>query len=45
MKKPRSILDRLLAYTYNGTLFVPKTETEQKMRTFVNLIAKNVYSK
>lgn len=43
MKKPRSQLDKLLGYTNNGTLFVPITKTEQKMRTFVSLIAKKVY--
>jgi selenocysteine lyase/cysteine desulfurase len=44
LKKPRSQINKLLALAYNGTLFVPKTKTEQKMRSFVNLIAKKVYS-
>ena len=44
MKKPRSQINKLLALAYNGTLFVPKTKTEQRMRSFVNLIAKKVYS-
>ncbi|HEC64743.1 MAG TPA: aminotransferase class V-fold PLP-dependent enzyme, partial [bacterium] len=44
MKKPRSQINKLLAYTYNGTLFVPKTKTEEKMKGFVNLISRKVYS-
>jgi selenocysteine lyase/cysteine desulfurase len=43
MKKSRSVLNKLLAYTYNGTLFVPKTKTEEKMKAFVKLVAKKVY--
>jgi len=44
MKKQRSQINKLLGYAYNGTLFVPKTKTEQKMRSFVNLLVKKVYS-
>ena len=44
MKKPRSQINKLLAQTYNGTFSVPKTKTEEKMRAFVNLIARRVYS-
>ncbi|MHA1987906.1 MAG: aminotransferase class V-fold PLP-dependent enzyme [Promethearchaeota archaeon] len=44
MKKPRSPINKLLSYTYNGTLFVPKTKTEERIKGFVKLIAKKVYS-
>ena len=44
MKKPRSQINKLLSYTYNGTLFVPKTKTEERIKGFVKLIVKKVYS-
>lgn len=44
MKRPRSQINKLLSYTYNGTLFVPKTKTEERIQGFVKLIAKKVYS-
>jgi selenocysteine lyase/cysteine desulfurase len=44
MKKPRSQINKLLSYTYNGTLFVPKTKTEERIKGFVKLITKKVYS-
>ncbi|MHA2280389.1 MAG: aminotransferase class V-fold PLP-dependent enzyme [Promethearchaeota archaeon] len=44
MNKPRSQINTLLAYTYNGTLFIPKTKTEEKMKTFVKLIIRNIFS-
>jgi selenocysteine lyase/cysteine desulfurase len=43
-QKPRSILDRLLGYTNNGTLFIPRTKTEDKIKSYVNSITKKVYS-
>ncbi|MFX0081911.1 MAG: aminotransferase class V-fold PLP-dependent enzyme [Candidatus Hodarchaeota archaeon] len=41
--KPRSIMDKLFGYTNNGTLFVPRTKTEEKIKHFVNKIVKKVY--
>ncbi|MFX0138493.1 MAG: aminotransferase class V-fold PLP-dependent enzyme, partial [Candidatus Hodarchaeota archaeon] len=43
-QKPRTIIDKLLGYTNNGTLFLPKTKTEEKIRNYVNNITKKVYS-
>ncbi|MFX1303769.1 MAG: aminotransferase class V-fold PLP-dependent enzyme [Promethearchaeota archaeon] len=42
--KPRSMINKLLGYTHNGTLFLPKTRTEEKIRNFVNNITKKVFS-
>ncbi|MHA2179850.1 MAG: aminotransferase class V-fold PLP-dependent enzyme [Promethearchaeota archaeon] len=44
MNKPRFPLNKLLAYTYNGTLYVPKTKIEEKIKTFVKMITRNIYS-
>ena len=44
MNKPRSQMNKLLADTCNGTLFIPKTKTEEKMKVLVKLIARNIYS-
>ncbi|MHA2340163.1 MAG: hypothetical protein ACXACX_22920, partial [Candidatus Hodarchaeales archaeon] len=44
MNKPRFPLNKLLAYTYNGTLYVPKTKIEEKIKTFVKMITNNIYS-
>ncbi len=44
MKKPRSQINKLLSYIYNGTVFVPKTKTGEKIKGFVKLIIKKVYS-
>ena len=44
LKQLRSQINKLLSYTYNGTLFVPKTKTEERIKAFVKLIAKKVYS-
>ena len=43
-KKPRSFINTLLARTHNGTLFLPKTKTEEKIKRFVERIVENVYS-
>ncbi|MFX0105980.1 MAG: aminotransferase class V-fold PLP-dependent enzyme [Candidatus Hodarchaeota archaeon] len=43
-QKPRSLINKLLGYTNNGTLFLPKTKTEVKIRNFVNNITKKIYS-
>jgi len=43
-QKPRSKINKLLGYTNNGTLFVPRTKTEEKIRSYVNSITKTVYS-
>ena len=43
-QKPRTIINKLLGYTNNGTLFVPRTNTEEKIRIFVNNATKKVYS-
>ncbi|MHA2391667.1 MAG: aminotransferase class V-fold PLP-dependent enzyme [Promethearchaeota archaeon] len=42
-KKPRSMLNKLLGYSNNGTLFIPKTKTEQKIRRFVEITVKKVF--
>jgi selenocysteine lyase/cysteine desulfurase len=41
--KPRSIMNKLLAQTYNGTLFLPKTKTEQKIKSFVDLTTRKIF--
>ncbi|MFX0134534.1 MAG: aminotransferase class V-fold PLP-dependent enzyme [Candidatus Hodarchaeota archaeon] len=43
-QQPRSIIDRVLAYTNNGTLFIPRTKTEEKIKCYVNSTTKKVYS-
>jgi selenocysteine lyase/cysteine desulfurase len=41
---PRAISDRLVAYTHNGTMFLPKTQTQDRMIAFSQNIVKTVYS-
>ena len=40
----RNRRDRLLAFTHNGTLCLPKTETQKQMEGFVQATAARVYS-
>ncbi|MFX1377938.1 MAG: aminotransferase class V-fold PLP-dependent enzyme [Promethearchaeota archaeon] len=44
IQKPRSIMDKLFGHTNNGTLFVPRTKTEEKMKYYVKYIINKVYS-
>jgi hypothetical protein len=37
-------MNKLFGYTNNGTLFVPKTITEEKISYFVKARLKSVYS-
>ncbi|MHA1884756.1 MAG: aminotransferase class V-fold PLP-dependent enzyme, partial [Promethearchaeota archaeon] len=39
----RSFINKLLGQTYNGTLFLPKTKTEQKIKSFVELTTRKVF--
>jgi len=41
---PRALSDRLLAYTHNGTIFLPKTQTQDRMIAFTENVVKTVYS-
>ena len=43
IQKPRSVIDKLLGYTNNGTLFVPKTTTEEEIRNFIKVRLMSVY--
>ena len=43
IKKPRSLINKLLAQTHNGTLFLEKTITEEKINKFVEKIVEEVY--
>ncbi len=43
-KKPRSIFNKLLAHTYNGTLFIPETTTQVIIKRFVESSIKKVFS-
>jgi hypothetical protein len=44
IQKPREVMNRLLGYTNNGTLFVPKTITEEKIRNFAKVRLERVYA-
>ncbi|MFW9984544.1 MAG: aminotransferase class V-fold PLP-dependent enzyme [Candidatus Odinarchaeota archaeon] len=41
---PRSRATRLIAWTHNGTIFLPKTRTQNRMIAFTKNIVKTVYS-
>ncbi|MFW9877851.1 MAG: aminotransferase class V-fold PLP-dependent enzyme [Candidatus Thorarchaeota archaeon] len=43
-QKPRFMINKLLAQTYNGTLFLPKNRIEQKIRSFIDLTTKSIFS-
>ncbi|MFW9875892.1 MAG: aminotransferase class V-fold PLP-dependent enzyme [Candidatus Thorarchaeota archaeon] len=42
--KDRSILNKLLGLSNNGTLFLPKTNTEEKIRSFIKKRLKRIFS-
>jgi selenocysteine lyase/cysteine desulfurase len=43
-RAPRALSDRLMAYTYNGTMFLPNTQTQDRMVAFTKNIVNTVYS-
>ncbi|MFX1323409.1 MAG: aminotransferase class V-fold PLP-dependent enzyme [Promethearchaeota archaeon] len=43
MQKPRSLINKLLGYTNNGTLFLPKTYIEQKIKGFVEKTINTIF--
>ena len=42
-KKSRFAINTLLAQTYNGTLFIPNTKIEQKIKTYIKLVVNKVF--
>lgn len=42
-QKPRSLINKLLGYSNNGTLFLPKTYIEQKIKGFVEKTISKVF--
>ncbi|MFW9877835.1 MAG: aminotransferase class V-fold PLP-dependent enzyme [Candidatus Thorarchaeota archaeon] len=42
-KRPRSLINKLLAQTHNGTLFLEKTKTEEKIKRFVEKVVSEIY--
>jgi len=42
-KKPRFAINTLLAQTYNGTLFVPHTKIEEKIKTYIEYIVNKIF--
>ncbi|MFX1489803.1 MAG: aminotransferase class V-fold PLP-dependent enzyme [Promethearchaeota archaeon] len=43
IKRPRSFINKLLAQTHNGTLFLEKTKTEEKIKRFVEKVVNEIY--
>ncbi|MFX1314579.1 MAG: hypothetical protein ACFE9T_01855 [Promethearchaeota archaeon] len=43
-QNPKPLLNKILAHTNNGTLFIPITKTEERIKQFVELRTKKVYS-
>ncbi|MFW9941311.1 MAG: aminotransferase class V-fold PLP-dependent enzyme [Candidatus Thorarchaeota archaeon] len=43
VQKPRSKMDKLFGYTNNGTLFIPKSKTEEVIKFFINTISKRIF--
>ncbi len=41
---PRALSDRFVAYTHNGTMFLPKTATQDRMIAFTENVVNRVYS-
>jgi selenocysteine lyase/cysteine desulfurase len=44
VEAPRALSDRLLAFTRNGSMFLPKTQTQNRMIAFTENVVKTVYS-
>lgn len=44
IQAPRSRANRLVAWTHNGTIFLPKTQTQNRMIAFTENIVNAVYS-
>ncbi|MHA2314134.1 MAG: aminotransferase class V-fold PLP-dependent enzyme [Candidatus Hermodarchaeia archaeon] len=43
-RAPRALSDRLVAYSHNGSMFLPKTQTQDRMIAFTENVVNTVYS-